>query len=85
MAKGRIVIDDEWCKGCALCTTACPHSVVQLDASRLNSRGYHPARLTDPAGRCTGCALCAVICPEACITVYRVVSRPQPSASGVSA
>jgi 2-oxoglutarate ferredoxin oxidoreductase subunit delta len=70
MAKGRIVIEEERCKGCDLCRSACPPDVIVLSSS-LNSRGYRPAQLIENGKRCTGCALCAVICPEACITVYR--------------
>jgi 2-oxoglutarate ferredoxin oxidoreductase subunit delta len=78
MPKGRIVIDEDRCKGCALCVTACPPALVLLDPTRLNGRGYHPAQLADAEGKCSGCALCAVMCPEACITVYRVrATRPQ--------
>ncbi len=71
MAKGRVEIDEGRCKGCALCTSACPQDVLVLAAERLNARGYHPAELVDPQGRCTGCGLCAVICPDVCITVFR--------------
>lgn len=71
MAKGRVVFEEELCKGCALCTTACPPKVIRMDTSRSNSHGYHPAVLDDPEGKCTGCALCAVICPDVVITVYR--------------
>ncbi|MBI3359958.1 MAG: 4Fe-4S binding protein [Chloroflexi bacterium] len=74
MAKGRVVIDEVRCKGCALCTTACPPGVLTMANDQLNARGYHPVRLVDPEGHCSGCGLCAVICPDACITVYRVVS-----------
>jgi 2-oxoglutarate ferredoxin oxidoreductase subunit delta len=72
MAKGRVVIDEDHCKGCALCTTACPPGVLNMAAGRLTARGYHPAQLVDPHALCTGCGLCAVICPEVCITVYRL-------------
>ncbi len=88
MAKGRIEVDEQRCKGCALCTTACTPQVVQLDYSRLNAAGYHPAQLVDPEGRCTGCGLCAVICPEASIRVYRLAgrsARPRPEPMGVPA
>ncbi len=75
MAKGRVVVDEQRCKGCTLCTTACPQKVLIM-AEGLNGRGYHPVQLVDPQGRCTGCALCAVICPDVCLTVYRESARP---------
>jgi len=67
--KGRIVVDDRYCKGCELCITECPQDVLELDMGRLTPKGYHPARLKGPG--CTGCAVCAIVCPEAAITVYR--------------
>lgn len=82
MPKGRIVIDEDRCKGCELCVGACPPALVMLDRTQLNGRGYHPAHLVDPDGKCSGCALCAVMCPEACITVYRV-RAPKPHAAQV--
>jgi len=71
MASGTIFIDEERCKGCQLCTIACPQNVLAIDKSTLNAKGYHPAKLVDPDTACTGCAVCAVICPDVCITVYR--------------
>jgi 2-oxoglutarate ferredoxin oxidoreductase subunit delta len=77
MAKGRIVIDEALCKGCELCTTVCPKSVLQMAMDRFTPKGYHPATLVDDDQACTGCAICSVICPEAAITVYRWVSTPR--------
>lgn len=57
------------CKGCELCIGACPQHVLALDTGVVNPLGYHPIRLTDPAG-CTSCALCARVCPDAIFTVY---------------
>jgi 2-oxoglutarate ferredoxin oxidoreductase subunit delta len=70
MARGRITIDLERCKGCELCTTVCPKDLIAM-AETFNAKGYHPAALIDPNLTCTGCAICAVICPDAAITVYR--------------
>ncbi len=71
MGKGTILIDQDRCKGCELCTIFCPQNVIKMDVAELNAKGYHPAVLVDPEGQCTGCAVCAVICPDVCITVYR--------------
>ena len=78
----RITIDEDRCKGCALCTLACPFELVQI-SERFNSKGYRPAALVDPEERCIGCANCAMMCPDAAIVVYRTrrvrrVARPQP-------
>ena len=73
MARGTIIIDQDRCKGCILCTTACPQEVIVITTNNLNAKGYHPAALADPDSKCTGCAICAVICPDACISVFREV------------
>jgi 2-oxoglutarate ferredoxin oxidoreductase subunit delta len=73
MAKGRIEINVATCKGCQLCTVACPQDIVEMSTDQPNAKGYYPAMLVDPDGKCTGCALCAVACPDVCITVYREV------------
>lgn len=77
MARGRIEIDFERCKGCELCTTACPQNLIRM-GERFNSRGYRAAVLVDPEGKCTGCTLCALICPDVVITVYRWEPAREP-------
>ncbi len=67
--KGRIVVDDKYCKGCEVCISACPQEVLGLANDRITAKGYHPATLI--AESCTGCGICAIVCPEAAITVYR--------------
>ena len=79
LAKGRIEVDQELCKGCELCITVCPYGLIHM-ADHYNAKGYKPAILVDPQGSCTGCTLCAMICPDAVITVYRQVrSRGSPT------
>ena len=82
MVKGRVTVDEQRCKGCALCIGACPPGVLVVAADRLNARGYHPAQLVDLEGRCTGCGLCAVMCPDVCLTVYRLVEARTPASAG---
>lgn len=81
MATGTIIIDQERCKGCGLCSMVCPQGVLALNMKLFNTKGYHPAALNDPTNECTGCAVCAVICPEVCITVYRAPVRRRRAAS----
>lgn len=82
VAKGRIVVDEDHCKGCELCTTVCPKDLIFMAKDRFTPKGYRPAELRDPGGDCTGCAICAVICPDAAIAVYRWVpaSKVAPAA-----
>ncbi|MBC7223394.1 MAG: 4Fe-4S dicluster domain-containing protein [Anaerolineae bacterium] len=66
----RIEIDEDRCKGCALCTTVCPKDLVHM-ADRFNAKGYQPSEYVDPDDECIGCAFCAMMCPDVCIVVYR--------------
>ncbi len=68
-----LAIAAERCKGCGLCVAVCPPGVLALDPSLVNRLGYHPVRLTDPAG-CTSCALCYRVCPDVVFTVF---ARPR--------
>ncbi len=70
MAKitGDIVIDIERCKGCEVCTTACPQEVIAM-SKEVNSKGYNYAIKVN--ADCVGCANCAIVCPDGVITVYR--------------
>jgi 2-oxoglutarate ferredoxin oxidoreductase subunit delta len=81
MAKGYVVISEELCKGCGLCTTVCPKDLLSMSHDRFTPKGYHPAELVDPQEECTGCAICAVICPDAAFTVYRFVPAEKTLAS----
>ena len=71
-AKGEIIIDIEKCKGCELCTVACPEEAIVL-SNDINQKGYHYALKN--LDKCNGCASCAIICPEGIITVYRKIEK----------
>lgn len=78
--KGRIVVDDAYCKGCELCASVCPQKVIHMAPDRITAKGYHPAEQAKEG--CTGCAVCAVVCPEAAITVYREKPQAARAAAG---
>jgi len=67
---GKIVIDENMCKGCTFCVRACPFHLVKI-STRINPKGYFPAEFVDSEGKCTGCTLCAIMCPDVAIEVYR--------------
>ena len=70
VAKGKTTFNENLCKGCGLCVAACPKKILELDKTRLNAKGYHPATCVNP-DECIGCAFCATQCPDVVITVER--------------
>ena len=73
----HIVINEDRCKGCELCTTVCPQGDLVRMADHFNVKGYRPSVFVDPEGKCTGCTLCAMMCPDMVITVYRTSRQKQ--------
>lgn len=67
--KGAIVVDIERCKGCRVCVSVCPVSVIAL-SPMVNGKGYNYAAMLEDKS-CIGCATCGMICPDSCITVYK--------------
>ena len=59
----------ERCKGCELCTTACPKKIIVMSTA-FNNKGYLFSTCTDDA-RYIGCALCAKTCPDNAIEIHR--------------
>ncbi len=66
---GKIVVNQERCKACALCTTACPKKLIVF-SKEANSQRLFPVELNSDE-ECTGCALCAELCPDVAIEVWR--------------
>lgn len=66
----KLVFEENLCKGCGLCVSACPKKVLAMDASRVNTKGYNPVVCTDE-GSCISCAFCATICPDVVISVNK--------------
>lgn len=66
----NVIFNEDRCKGCQLCTTVCPKGIVHMAKDRINSKGFHPAEVTEK-DKCIGCAFCATICPDVVIEVER--------------
>jgi 2-oxoglutarate ferredoxin oxidoreductase subunit delta len=67
---GKIIIDEDLCKGCSFCVEVCPKELIK-PSQMLNAKGYYVVAFSDGEGSCTGCTLCAVVCPEVAIEVFR--------------
>jgi 2-oxoglutarate ferredoxin oxidoreductase subunit delta len=78
MAKGEIVINEAFCKGCGLCVEFCPRDCTAI-SDRFNSNGFFVAEFAHP-DKCTACQACAWMCPETAIEVYRFVEEESSSA-----
>lgn len=68
---GKVTFDRERCKGCELCTSVCPKKIVVIDISATNTKGYHPASVSDMS-LCIACGNCARMCPDSVITVEKI-------------
>lgn len=66
----KITIFENACKGCGLCTFACPKKILALSTVHSNDKGYFIVEVTDK-DKCIGCAACAITCPDCAIEVER--------------
>ncbi|HOK00197.1 MAG TPA: ferredoxin family protein [Termitinemataceae bacterium] len=77
MAKrGKVIIDQEACKGCYLCVRACPVKVLEPD-TKVNSSGTYPA-VARYVEKCIACGNCYQVCPDVCIEVYELEAGEAP-------
>ncbi len=64
----HIEIDHTRCKGCGLCTIACPRMLLKLDD--VSTSIEHTPAVIVSQEKCVGCALCAGMCPDMAISVF---------------
>jgi 2-oxoglutarate ferredoxin oxidoreductase subunit delta len=66
-------IDEERCKGCALCVDVCPKDVLEM-AEDISPKGYFPAYQARPED-CIFCATCCRMCPDVAITITELAEN----------
>lgn len=67
-ARARVVVFDNWCKGCGLCVAFCPRGVLEVN-------GDGKVHVVAPE-RCTLCHWCDTHCPDFAIVVQRIDEAP---------
>ena len=45
--KFEVKFDENVCKGCGLCKSACPMKIIDIDETRINKKGFNPAFIKD--------------------------------------
>ena len=66
--RHKVIIRQEYCKGCNLCIEFCNKGVLK-ESEHMNKAGYHYAEPVLEDG-CVGCMICTLVCPEVIIEVY---------------
>lgn len=66
--KYKVVVKDEFCKGCNLCVEFCKQDVLQT-SEKINKMGYNFAE-SIANENCNGCMVCVLVCPDLVIEVY---------------
>jgi len=56
----RVIVNQDWCKGCEICVDVCPKSVLKM-------RDF--VAFVEDEESCTGCLLCEQLCPDFAIEV----------------
>ena len=69
----KVIFAEDRCKGCELCTTACPKGIIAM-AKTLNAMGFHPAMVIEQ-DKCISCGNCYRMCPDSVITVRKEEKR----------
>ena len=67
-AKGEIVIEESFCKGCGLCVLFCTKKCITME--KIGTGGFPIASVSIPE-ECTGCGICGWMCPDMAIEVYK--------------
>ncbi|MDY6853695.1 MAG: ferredoxin family protein [Thermodesulfobacteriota bacterium] len=70
-SKGEIIIDEQYCKGCAYCLEFCPKDCI-TKGDKFSAQGYQ-IPVFENKENCSACMICAKMCPESAIEVYKYI------------
>lgn len=67
--KGKIKINEKYCKGCGFCVEVCPKGALEQNA-KTNEKGYIVPEIINE-DECIFCKNCEFICPEMAISIIK--------------
>ncbi|MFA5393842.1 MAG: 4Fe-4S binding protein [Candidatus Ratteibacteria bacterium] len=67
--KFKVIIDNNYCKGCGLCVHFCPKKGLKISDNK-NKKGSLFVEFS--GNECTGCLRCALICPDAALKIIKI-------------
>ena len=62
LAKAKVVIKKDRCKGCELCISVCPKNILAIDDTEVSVVNED---------ECIACASCGLMCPDGAINIYK--------------
>lgn len=62
MAKGKLILNTNWCKGCGICVEYCPKKILTLKDSKIE---------VEDIESCILCGLCELRCPDYAIYIEK--------------
>ena len=63
IGRKKLVIEENWCKGCGICAAFCPKGVLELRNGTVHIKDE---------GLCVTCGLCEQRCPDYAIYLVNV-------------
>ena len=78
MARGEIVINEDFCRGCRLCEHFCKQGCIEIPGDRFSPQGYLLPVFAHPE-KCNACGICGWMCPHFSIEVYKLVEKKVPT------
>jgi len=68
--KFKIIIDEDFCKGCNICVEICVPEVFTI-SEKINTKGYY-VPIPTFIEKCNGCQLCDLSCPELAVILEEI-------------
>ncbi len=79
----KIIILEEWCKGCTICAEVCPKDCIKMESIGTRWQGSL-AKVID-VDACIACMLCELQCPDFAILIEKGDKKKSKKAAGTEA